>query len=208
LTDQNYIVTCTLVRNLFPEEGAPLVSPTIRIDDDVFDELKKHAEPFVDTPNTVLRRLLNLGHSGSAETHGVAEVGPADEQDEPKRVGSARELGTRQRRKRTKAPRAPRAKTGSILNESAYELPILGIISEHGGRAAAREVLDELETRLNGQLTDVDKQELVSGDVRWRNRAQFVRLRLVEKGDMVKDSPRGIWEISDQGQRRIAAEAA
>ena len=43
------------------------MSPTIRIDDDVFDELKKHAEPFVDTPNTVLRRLLNLGETGPAE---------------------------------------------------------------------------------------------------------------------------------------------
>ena len=185
------------------------MSPTIRIDDDVFDELKKHAEPFVDTPNTVLRRLLNLGDFGSAESDGVGEAGVVDEQDAPKRIDSAREeRGTRQRRRRTKAPRPPRAKTGSILNESAYELPMLEIISEHGGRAAAREVLDELETRLNGQLTDVDKQELASGDVRWRNRAQFVRLRLVEKGDMVKDSPRGVWEISDQGQRRIAAEAA
>ena len=37
------------------------MSPTIRIDDDVFDALKKHAEPFVDTPNTVLRRILGLG---------------------------------------------------------------------------------------------------------------------------------------------------
>ena len=36
------------------------MSPTIRIDDDVFDELKGHAEPFVDTPNSVLRRLLGL----------------------------------------------------------------------------------------------------------------------------------------------------
>jgi hypothetical protein len=57
-------------------------------------------------------------------------------------------------------------------------------------------------------LTEVDRQQLSSGDVRWRNRAQFVRLRLVEQGDMVKDSPRGVWEISEQGQRRLAAEAA
>ena len=150
------------------------MSPTVRIDDDVFDELKKHAEPFVDTPNTVLRRLLNLGDPGFAESHGGGEAGVADERDATKPIDSAREeRGTTQRRRRTKVPRPPRAKTGSILNESAYELPMLEIISEHGGRAAAREVLDELETRLNGQLTDVDKQELASGDVRWRNRAQF-----------------------------------
>ncbi len=34
------------------------MSPTIEIDDDVFDALKQHAEPFVDSPNDVLRRLL------------------------------------------------------------------------------------------------------------------------------------------------------
>jgi hypothetical protein len=34
--------------------------PTVRIDDEVFEALKKLAEPLVDTPNSVLRRLLNL----------------------------------------------------------------------------------------------------------------------------------------------------
>ncbi len=34
--------------------------PTIRIDDEVFEALKKLAEPLVDTPNSVLRRLLDL----------------------------------------------------------------------------------------------------------------------------------------------------
>jgi hypothetical protein len=33
---------------------------TIRIDMEVYDELKKHIEDFTDTPNAVLRRMLNL----------------------------------------------------------------------------------------------------------------------------------------------------
>ena len=81
---------------------------------------------------------------------------------------------------------------------------MLEIIAEHGGRAPAREVLDELETRLSGKLTKVDHATLGSGDIRWRNRAQFVRLRLIQEGDLVKDSPRGVWELTDQGRRRIA----
>ena len=31
---------------------------SIEIDEEIFDYLKKHAEPFIDTPNTVLRRLI------------------------------------------------------------------------------------------------------------------------------------------------------
>ena len=34
---------------------------TIEIDVDVFSYLQKHAVPFVDTPNTTLRRLLGIG---------------------------------------------------------------------------------------------------------------------------------------------------
>lgn len=180
------------------------MSPTIRIDEDVFEELKKHAEPFVDTPNTVLRRLLNLGGAGFEPTNGAVDL-EVDGDESPTEASTSEERATRQRRRRTKPKRAPRAKTGSILHESAYELPILQIIEKHGGRAAAREVLDELEPKLDGQLTKVDRLELASGDVRWRNRAQFVRLRLVEQGDLLKHSPRGIWEISDQGRGRVAA---
>jgi len=34
--------------------------PTITVDEDVWKELQQRAEPFIDTPNTVLRRLLSL----------------------------------------------------------------------------------------------------------------------------------------------------
>jgi hypothetical protein len=34
--------------------------PTIRIDDEVYEVLQRRAKPFVDTPNSVLRRVLDL----------------------------------------------------------------------------------------------------------------------------------------------------
>ena len=37
--------------------------PTIRIDDDVYDWLQQRAKPFVDTPNSVLRRELGIAGS-------------------------------------------------------------------------------------------------------------------------------------------------
>ena len=43
--------------------------PTVRLDDEVFEALKKLAEPLVDTPNSVIRRLL--------EAHGILMVQPA-----------------------------------------------------------------------------------------------------------------------------------
>jgi hypothetical protein len=43
------------------------MTPTIRVDEDVYERLQREAKPFVDTPNSVLRRLLGLesGESGA-----------------------------------------------------------------------------------------------------------------------------------------------
>ena len=192
------------------------LSPTIRIDDEVFEALKSHAEPFVDTPNSVLRRILGLGGAGfelnaEAEREGV-QSGTTPHQAVPsqpnaavrrsqRRVGLRTAGGTHSRaRSKTKAPRA---RAGSILDDTAYEVPLLEILGERGGQAPAREVLEELGVRLSDLLTETDQQTLSSGSVRWKNRAQFVRLRLVTSGDMVKDSPRGLWELTDQGRKRV-----
>jgi hypothetical protein len=41
----------------------------IEVDEEIFNLLKKKAEPLVDTPNSVLRRLLLNGEGGSALSH-------------------------------------------------------------------------------------------------------------------------------------------
>jgi hypothetical protein len=49
------------------------MSPTIRIDEDVWSALQKRAHPFVDTPNDVLRRILNLDrHRARQSGNGAA----------------------------------------------------------------------------------------------------------------------------------------
>lgn len=44
--------------------------PTIRISDEVFSELKRRAEAFVDTPDSVLRKILGLSAGGTSATTG------------------------------------------------------------------------------------------------------------------------------------------
>jgi hypothetical protein len=173
------------------------MSPTIRIDGEVLEALKQHAEPFVDTPNTVLRRILGL----SPGTESADVDGGERAEHAPRRRRASTRAATRPRRR----SRAPRAKAGTTLPDAEFEIPILEIIRDKGGRAPTREVIDALGERLDGRLTDVDREALASGDIRWRNRAQFARLKLIEQGDMVKASPRGLWEISEQGLQRLGA---
>jgi hypothetical protein len=175
------------------------MSPTIRIDNDVLDKLKEQAEPFVDTPNSVLRRILDL--APGAESAEIGDGAPSAQPLRRARV-AARTGSSRPRRRRS---RAPRVKAGTTLSDAEFEVPILEILRDSGGRAPTREVIDALGERLNGRLTDVDREPLSSGEIRWRNRAQFARLSLIERGDMAKGSPRGVWEISEQGLERVGA---
>jgi hypothetical protein len=153
--------------------------PSIETDDQVFEVLKRHAEPFVDTPNTVLRRLLGIDQ---------AESGSAPSPEKASR-------------------KAERAAPGTLLRESEYEIPILRHLEARGGRAPSREVVEAVGVELSDKLTEFDRQELKSGGIRWEKRAAFVRLRLVERGELVQKSPRGTWEISEKGHERLRAEA-
>jgi Mrr N-terminal domain len=165
------------------------------VDEDIYEYLQNQAVPLEDDINSVLRRLLGLGPS-------LASKGSNASADESFRIQStaARAKARGRRRKAASRRRAPK---GSILEEWAYQRPILQALQELGGRAPTTEVIERVGQLLDGQLTDADRQTLDSGDVRWRNRAQFVRLGLIKQGDMKPDSPRGVWEISEQGNQRL-----
>jgi hypothetical protein len=172
-------------------EGWHMTDKPIFVDEEVFRALQERAEPLVDDANAVLRRLLGLAKMQPNVVTLRSSDGP----------------GATPRKSRGRASRRkvrPRAARGTLLAESEYEHPILAILSRHDGRAASSEVIDEVGTILSDRFTSADKEVLPSGEIRWRNRAQFVRLRLTETGDMVKGSPRGVWELSDQGRARLS----
>ena len=164
------------------------MTPSIDIDEQVFEKLQSEAEALIDTPNSVLRRLLGVDANGSRRS---------------KRTDASASPSDATRRDLTRTSRPGR---GEILPEAEYELPILRYLAEHDGRAPSREVVRAVGETLRDKLTDLDMEPLRSGDIRWENRAAFVRLRLVEKEELVKGSPRGTWEITAKGQARVESE--
>jgi hypothetical protein len=147
--------------------------PEIKIQDETFEELARRAKPFVDTPDSVIRRLLGLDGDGATVP---LPAGP-------------------------KAGGGTRAAPGSILPEREYELPILEELLARKGSGHAIEVTDAVGERLKDRLTELDKQRHKSGDLRWRNRVQFTRLRLKERGLLRANSDRGVWELTDAGRK-------
>jgi hypothetical protein len=200
------------------------MSMTIRISQGTYERLKQLAEPFVDTPDSVIRRLLGLDTSETAgddmalpvQADAVARaerespelqvtagngVGAARPRPEPSK--SRPKSRGRRHTASARPARMPRAPRGSLMKDEAYELPILRVLADRGGRAGKNEVLDAVEPLLADQLTELDRAPIASGEIRWRNRVQFVRLRLVERGEMERDSPRGIWELAVAGRDRL-----
>jgi hypothetical protein len=48
--------------------------PVIRVDDEVWKELQRRAEPLIDTPNSVLRRILRLTADKASNEEKVIEI--------------------------------------------------------------------------------------------------------------------------------------
>jgi hypothetical protein len=177
---------------------------TVDIDDDIFAYLQTQAEPLTDTTSSVLRRLLKISRTnGSVDDSLAGETKIARAIAEPGNASkSTRSTSMSKTKKATGRTRAP---SGSLLPEQAYEAPLLRALVAAGGEAPYREIIKAVGAELQDTLLPADFENLESGSVRWHSRLQFVRLRLIKRGEMDREAPRGIWRITDSG--RAAAEA-
>jgi hypothetical protein len=91
--------------------------------------------------------------------------------------------------------------------EEEFRIPILKALVNLGGTASADDVLKQVGKAMASVLNAYDKQRLAStpGFPRWRNTAQWTRNALVNEGLLSKNSPRGIWEITEAGRKAVGS---
>jgi hypothetical protein len=93
------------------------------------------------------------------------------------------------RRKRSRSPKTNR----EILRQS-----IIKALTKVGGRARAREVLQDVEEQLSGKLLPGDFEICQDGrSLYWKKNTQWERLRMINDGILRSDSPRGFWELTE-----------
>jgi len=97
----------------------------------------------------------------------------------------------------------PQARCGVETMATTNRVVLAGEV--RGPASITSEVIVEVGKLVGDQLTALDRERLETGDIRWHKRVQFTRLRLVERGLVKKDSPRGVWEITDDGRRALTA---
>ena len=99
-------------------------------------------------------------------------------------------------------PRLIRVKRGKRTPDREYRLPILETLIEMSGRGKTKDIVDRVGEKMKDILTDFDYETLPSGsDIRWRNAVEWERKNMVDEGLLKRDSPRGIWEITDKGKK-------
>lgn len=95
--------------------------------------------------------------------------------------------------------------TKGLVPVGEYRVPILQALSGMGGSGDAEDVLDRVGEEMMGLLSEPDYEPLRSepDTPRWRSVARWARNTMVNEGLLKKDSPRGIWEISDKGKQHL-----
>lgn len=154
--------------------------PTIRVDDQVFEGLQRLARPFVDSPNSVIRQLL--------EEKGV--IAPAEE------------------RRRGAPPAAARPARERLTPQSVYEQYLLYVLErEFKGRAHKRDVTASVIRRMlhEGFIGGAEQEMVATGETRAENTLTWSRNALKDRGYIARGSPRGLWELTPEG--RLAAKA-
>jgi hypothetical protein len=151
--------------------------PTIRVDDDVFAGLQKIAKPFTDTPNSVIKRLL--------EEAGVMPMGKV-----------LREAAA-------SAKSSEPSARGKLVPQPMYEKYLLYVLAhEFNGKGHKHEVskavIDRMERR--GLLSDLEHKMMQTGETRAENTIAWGRNALKERGLLSANSPRGVWELTEAGK--------
>ena len=91
----------------------------------------------------------------------------------------------------------------SQLESSVYELPIMRALVDRGGAATCKEIIDAVGEAMAASHSGVDSESLPSGGPRWERQVRKARSRLVKRGWVKADSPRGQWEVTKIGRAKV-----
>ena len=145
--------------------------PSIHISAETFMQLQGLGEVLIDTPETVIRRLIR---DHRAKPNGKPRGWPV--------------------------PQQGRVKKGEKTRNEAFYDPIIKVLRDAGGRLATAEAVDRVGELMPERLSHIDRQPLRTGEIRWRNTVRFARHDLVTLGKLNDNSGFGFWELAKRDQ--------
>jgi len=94
----------------------------------------------------------------------------------------------------------------ALPKQKEIEVPLLRSIDAMGGEAKPQELYPKITANFP-QITEYELRAPTADGIgnKWLNRIQWVRQKLVSKGELER-YPRGIWRITAKGRERLSAE--
>lgn len=159
---------------------------TINVDNEVYTQIKKLADPAEDTPNSVLRRVFELAPQVETPSEDAWKRMTADDPTYHRLP-----LGT----KPTK-----RASTDEVISVMDFTMPIIDAIGERGGEAEMEIVLDAVRWKVEPIIQPRDLEPMSSGEPRWRTRSIRRKAEMIERY-IVRNAPIGFWRLTEEGMQ-------
>lgn len=147
--------------------------PTIQVSRETFERLQAIASPFVDSPDSVIARLLDAYE---------------------KQIGKS----GRKRGKRSGGGKMRKRANNWRTRNPEFFGPLVKVLREAGGALETGAAVDRVGELMGDRLTEADHKAIGSGEIRWRNTVRFARKDLVGEGVLEKGSSPGTWELRDE----------
>ena len=144
--------------------------PVIRVSEEVIEILKKFAIPLEDTPDSVLRRILQ----------------------EYVRIKNGK---NGKNAKNSNTSSLPKKRTPLSKSKQRYAHWIIGSLKSQGGKARVKEVFDKIEKLFGNEFDAEEREPLKSGQPRWMKNVNSARGEMVKQG-LLKKTKYGIWELA------------
>jgi hypothetical protein len=146
--------------------------PVIRVSDSTWERMKRHARPLEDTADDIVKRALDA-------LEGKTQTVPV---------------------KRSTMGRPSKSEEGNKLPQKEFREPLLITLNAMGGSAKSASIREAMYPLVEKRLSAADHVIMVTGEPRWWNATCWERSNLVKEGYFRSNSPRGMWELSDQGK--------
>jgi hypothetical protein len=159
------------------QEKEGVMMPVVRITDQTWARLQKHAKPLVDTPDSVINAALDAFDLQKGEPIGALNQHVAEQ----------------------------RQKNPDLTPQKEFRAPLLISLLELGGNALVSKIREETERKVASKLKAGDRELVSSGDIRWWNAICWERADLVREGLFRSDSPRGSWALTEKGTAEAKA---
>lgn len=192
--------------------------PTISLSQEVYDSLKKKSRSWEDTPNKIIRRLLekstseeNLHEAGSLGKQSQPEEVPDQlEKSEDVLADDSPEVQTSKFTGKKIKPIAHRSThsrpSHNLRNKTSPDYIIQKIVmlilgEEESGDISPEKVISETKKimKFNNLLTPEDSDTVPSGKTRLESKIQRLQKRLIEEG--LLERAEGYWKLTEEGKK-------